>query len=203
MLQDSFGSAERSSEKPINIVFCKAYTVILQRGGLIEFTVTPNYLYTVSRLCGNSYDFASVASISVNLKCYKTAEGYEDTLRSFILNEQSAKQCMDNADKGEFSVARNETPAKPAAWIRECTYRVCTLMWTEWIIETRDVQWTGCHACMYSRTDACKVRFDVCCFIMLLTSWLIGILFALCSFQCSQMAMIADDETEYFVCSAE
>ena len=84
MLQDSFGSAERSSEKPINIVFCKAYTVILQRGGLIEFTVTPNYLYTVSRLCGNSYDFASVASISVNLKCYKTAEGYEDTLHSFI-----------------------------------------------------------------------------------------------------------------------
>ena len=34
----------------------------------------------MSRLCGNSYDFASVASISVNLKCYKTAEGYEDTL---------------------------------------------------------------------------------------------------------------------------
>ena len=29
----------------------------------------------MSRLC-----FASVASISVNLKCYKTAEGYEDTL---------------------------------------------------------------------------------------------------------------------------
>ena len=38
----------------------------------------------MSRLCGNSYDFASVASISVNLKCYKTAEGYEDTLHSFI-----------------------------------------------------------------------------------------------------------------------
>ena len=34
----------------------------------------------MSRLCGNSYDFASVASTSVNLKCYKTAEGYEDTL---------------------------------------------------------------------------------------------------------------------------
>ena len=48
----------------------------MQRGGLIEFTVTPNCLYrTFSseyRLCGNSYDFASVASISVNLKCYKT-----------------------------------------------------------------------------------------------------------------------------------
>ena len=115
---------------------------------------------------------------------------------------------MDNADKGEFSVARNaETPQ---SWLHESASapRVCTLMRTEWIIETRDVQWTGCHACMYSRTDACnevRIRFDVCCFIiMLLTSWLIGVLFALCSFQCSQMAMIADDDTEYFcMCSGE
>ena len=93
MLQDSFGSAERSSEKPINIVFCKAYTAILQRGsGLFEFTVTPNYLYRVNRLCGNSYDFASVASISVNLKCYKTAEGYEDTLHSFVRSVNRATE---------------------------------------------------------------------------------------------------------------
>ena len=38
------------------------------------------------------------------------------------------------------------------------------------------------------------------CFIMLLVDWH-SVLFALCSFQCSQMAMTADDETEYFVCS--
>ena len=38
VLQDSFGGAERSNEKkPI-----KAYTVILQRAGIIAFMVTPS-----------------------------------------------------------------------------------------------------------------------------------------------------------------
>ena len=59
---------------------------------MIEFTVTPSCLYstfavyTVSRLCKNisfleapANEFASVAA-SISVKCYKTAEGYEDTL---------------------------------------------------------------------------------------------------------------------------
>ena len=74
-------------------------------------------------------------------------------------------------------------------------------IWTEWIIETRDVQWTGCHVWhVYIELMHARYGFDVCCFIMLLVDWH-SVLFALCSFQCSQMAMTVDDETEYFVCS--
>ena len=43
-------------------------------------------------------------------------------------------------------------------------------------------------------------RYDLMQAAMLLII-VIGILFALCSFQYSQMAMAADDETEYSVCS--
>ena len=61
------------------------------------------------------------------------------------------------------------------------------------------VDWVSCMTCIAELMHA--IQYDVWqSYIMLHQIELAFILCALCSFQCSQMAMIADDETEYFVC---
>ena len=69
-------------------------------------------VYTVSRLCkyslywGTSYEFASVASISV--KCYKTAEGYEDILfiKLAFADPSFVKKCQHRYAHSEFLFSR-------------------------------------------------------------------------------------------------
>ena len=71
----------------------------------------------MSRLCGNSYDFASVASISVNLKCYKTAEGYEDTLHSFCLSTALQRATLTSSHQLRYEQAKHVDGLQSDSWI--------------------------------------------------------------------------------------
>ena len=121
----------------------------------------------------------------------------------------------------------NNDFTKPAAWIsmikiwysleklvclhifsqlsitNQCFYEVhtamCMMNWMNHRDSWCSVDWVSCMTCI---AELMHARYNLMygCFIMLLVDWH-SVLFALCSFQCSQMAMTADDETEYFVCS--
>ena len=62
---------------------------------------------------------------------------------------------------------------------------VCTLMWTERIIETRDVQWTGCHACMYQEPNWCMQGTIWCMLLKVALHWkqeVVNIIHTLCNY---------------------